>query len=409
MSNTARRAAAEYEAETVFGEDVTTFATHRLPLIEPPNIDALTHEKFDSQRVTQHMNGGELWIVGPQGGQFKTKMYLTGHGATLVGSPSVDAIETFLGLVFGIAPDLSAAASTTCTGGTAAAPVTAASGTLDPGGLCRIGVLGDGRGNGQYYGIATHVGTALTLVGAMDAAPQAGDVIYPVVQLYGPEDVTNSAVTGVRFRFLSANLRYEMHGCWPMAVAFAGLNPGEVPTLEVTWGVSWFRYTTATFPSAVTSNVYQPASIGAGSLNVQDYGTTTRNKRTYRSLALEYQLNVEPLPGPGGANIYQRYVGARRKPSMIKLTVTEDADAATVTPVLPGYGTASAFKHIEWTGSVTDSSAIGFRIPRASVANIPIQKSENDLNRLTIEYVANSNALVTTNERTLAAFILGNG
>ena len=402
-------AALEYEAETTFGEDVTTFATHRIPIQKPPDIGQIFHEKVDANRVIQYRNDRTQWITGVMGGSVKIRLWVTGHGATMVGSPTVDAIETFLALVLGGnsgAGDLSASASTTFTGGTAAVPTTTASGTFDAGGLCRAGVLGDGRGNGQFYAITTHTGTSLTLVGALDAAPNSGDVLFPVVQLYEPEAPTTTAVTGIRMRFLSGNLGYELHGCYPTACEWGGLNPGEVPWVEITYGVSWWRYTTATFPSTVTSNIYQPAPIAAGSLNVQDVGTTTRNKRTYRNLSLKHQLNVVPLPGPGGASIYQRYVGARRLPTTVEVSWTEDADTATLTPVLPGYGTATTFKHIEWTGSVTDGSAFGWKMPRAAITNVPIQKDDGGINRLMITAEA-AVSTVTTNDRTLAAIVFG--
>ena len=48
------------------------------------------------------------------------------------------------------------------------------------------------------------------------------------------------------------------------------------------------------------------------------------------------------LGGPGGVNSYQSTVGAKRVPSKIKVGWTEDADAATATPVLDGYWSATA-------------------------------------------------------------------
>jgi hypothetical protein len=409
VSNPSALGAICWEAEAAWGEDVTTFATDRVAVIGAVDASGLTHDKLAPDRVVQYLNDGTSYINGVMGGSFKTKVYLTGHGSTMVGSPTIGAHENFLALVFGSAAALSATASTTLTGGTAAVPTTTASATFSAGGLCRIGTLGDAKGDGQFYAVTTHLTTSLTLRGAMRAAPVATNVLYPVVQIFGPESPTATAVTGTRFLLQTANLQYECHGCFPMSVAIAGLNAGEVPTAEITWGVSWWRYSTATFPSAVTSTAvaFNPGAVAAGSLNVQDVGTTTRNERLLcRSVSLEYTLGIEVLKGPGGINQYQAIIGARRTPNTIMLTVTEEADAATTSPVLPGYGIGTTFKHIEYTASTADGSAFGFAMPRACVTNIATQKADQNLNRLTTSYRAHTSA-VTTSNLTLAALVLG--
>lgn len=407
MSNASVLGAICWEAESSWAEDSTSFATDRVAVLDAVDTSGLTHDVLEPNRVVQYMNDGTPYIEGVKGGTFKTKVYWTGHGSTLVGSPSVGAHETFLALALGSTADLSASASTTLTGGTAAVPTTTASGTFDAGGLCRVGALGDGDGDGQFYAITTHVTTSLTLRGALNGAPVNGAVLYPVVQIYGPESPTGGAVTGTRFLLQTANLQYECHGCFPTSMTITGLNPGEVPIIEITWQVSWWRYSTATFPTTTASvaGSFNPAAIAAGSLNVQDVGTTTRNTRTYRDLSLEITLGVVPLMGPGGVNANQVVVGARRIPNKIMLTYTEDADAATTTPVLPLYALGT-FKHVEWTGSTADGSAVGFAMPRACVTNRPQQKQDGNLNRLTIALRAHTST-VTTNNLTLAAIVLG--
>ena len=407
MSNAAALGAICYEAESAWGEDVTTFATQRLNVIGPVDLTAIVHDKIAPDRLVQYQNDGTQFITTTQGGTFKTKLYWTGHGSTMVGSPTVDAAETFMALAFGMAVNISATASTTLTGGTAAVPTTTASGTFDAGGLCRVGTLGDGRGNGQFYAITTHTTTSLTLRGALAGSPSNGDVLYPVFQIHGPENPTTTSVTSVRFLAQTANLQYELHGCFPQEIVLAGFNPGEVPTIEITWGVSWWRYSTATFPSAATqTGPFQPAAIAAGSLNVQVVGTTTRSTRSYRNLTLTHKLNVVPLMGPGGVSANQKIVGARRTPCQIELSWTEDADAATTSPVLPGFGTGTSFYHIEFTGSTADGSAFGFACPRVCFTNIPIQRADDTINRLTISARAYTST-VTTNDLTLAAIVYG--
>jgi hypothetical protein len=76
---------------------------------------------LDSGRVVQRMQEQTPTILGPQEGSFKMKFWLSPVTAsTTAGSPTLDAIETFLGYMLGNSTGvaeknatLSAAASTT--------------------------------------------------------------------------------------------------------------------------------------------------------------------------------------------------------------------------------------------------------------------------------------------------------
>jgi hypothetical protein len=406
MSNSAVLGALEYEAETVFGEDVVTFATLQLPVLDAIDVSGLVHEKQEAANVVAYRNDGNPFIKMTQNGSsFKTKLYLCGNGSTMVGSPTISPIATFLGRVFGNAV-LSATASTPLTGGTSTVPITTASATFSAGGLCRIGTLADLKGGGQMYPIASHLATNLTVLSALIGTPAAADVLYPVAMVYGNELATAGTVGSVRFRALGGNLSYEMHGCYPTAVSITGVNTGQVPTIEITWGVAWWRYTTTTLPSSAPTSQTAPAPIAAGSLCVNVVGTTTRNPRIYRDLTIEYAMNVAPLMGPGGVNAYQSVVGARRLPDTCTLSWTEDADTVTLTPVLPGYGTGTSEYYFMYTGSATDGSAFGFFCPRIHIANIPTQVNDGGINRLKISAKARTGPTKTT-ELTSSFFRMG--
>ena len=268
MSNPGALGAAVYSPESSpanFGEDVTTFNTLRVPIIKPIDVSKLQHPKIDPKRVVQYRNDNTQFILGPMGGSFDTTIYLPGHGSTTAGATTLGLTETFLGYVLGNVA-VSAAAGTTLTGGTATVPITTASGTFTPGALCRIGSINDARGNGQFAAIATHVTTNLTLLTAIDGAPNNGDVLYSAVNFYPSENPTTTQITGLRFLLLTANLCYEVHGCYPMSWTLSGFNPGEIPTCTITWGVSWWRYSTVTFPSVVATEQFQPAPTAGGSM-----------------------------------------------------------------------------------------------------------------------------------------------
>lgn len=400
MSNPSALGAICYEAESAFGEDITTFATLRIPTVGPPDISGLKQDKIDSQRTVQYRNDGTAWILGVKGGTVKTKIYLTGHGSTTSGATTLGGVETLLGKVFGNAA-ASAASGTTLTGGTATIPLTTASATFSAGSLCAIGSANDARGNGQAAAIATHITTSLTLLTAIDGTPNAADVLYSAVNIYPSE--TGYTVNSIRLLFQTANLQYELHGCYPTEAVFAGLNPGEIPTLEITWTVAWHRYSTATFPSAVATETFQPSPVAAGSLFVNDVGTATRAKRTCRSFTLSYKLGMEMLPGPGSPDANAVCIGARRTPDDIRISWTEDADAATTTPVLPGFATATTKKHVLYTLNPTIGARVAFYFPQVTVTAVPFQMADRNINRLKFDGECNTGP-TTTNDLTASAF-----
>ena len=407
MSNPGALGSITYESEASFGVDTTTFATLRLPITAPVDCSGLVQNKVDSQRVVQYRNDGTQWVLGTMGGSFKTKFYLPGHGSTTSGATTATALETLLGYVFGNVA-VSASAGTTFTGGTATAPTTTASGTFSAGSVCFTGALADARGGGQAAAVSTHATTTLNLLTAMGGSPTNGDVLYSATMIYPSEAPTSTTVTSLRFLLQTANLMYECHGCFPTAVSISGLNAGELPTIEITWAVAWWRYSTSTFPSAVATDTSNPSPVAAGSLFVQDNGTATRATRTFRSFTIDYTLGMETLRGPGGTNQFQDIVGCRRTVDKIKVTWSEDADAATTSPVLPGYGTGTTFKHILYTSATAAGARIAIYLPRVCVTNVAIQKIDQNLNRLTAEGMAYTST-VTTSDLTLSAFRLAMG
>lgn len=407
MSNPSALGSVTYETEATWGVDTTTFTTLRLPIISPVDCSGLTHNKVDSGRVVQYRNDGTQWILATQGGSFKTKMYLPGHGSTTSGATTITSLETLLGIVFGNAA-VSAAAGTTFTGGTATVPLTTSSGTYSAGSIGFAGALGDARGGGQAFVVGTHVTTSLTLLTALGGSPSAADVCYSATTIYPSEAPTSTTVTSCRFLLQTANLMYECHGCWPTAVSISGLNPGELPTIEITWGVAWWRYSTSTFPNTTATDTSNPSAVAAGSLFVNDVGTATRATRTFRNFQIDYTLGMEVLRGPGGVNQYQDIVGCRRTPDSIKVSWTEDADAATTSPVLPGYGTATTAKHILYSSATAAGARIAIYLPKVNVSNVAIQKIDGNLNRLSCEGMANTGS-TTTSDLTLSAFRLGMG
>jgi len=404
VSQTSKRGKVVYEAESSFGEDVTTFGTYAPQLTGKVDCSGLKHDKIDSDKVVTRRQDGSQWILGTQGGSFKIKMSLPGHGSSTAGAGlALSARETLLGRVLGNVA-LSAAAGTTYTGGTATVPTTTASGTFSAGSLVASGVLGDGRGNGQIHAIATHVGASMTLLTGLGAAPSNGDLARAPAVLYPSENFGSTTIGGNRFLLQTVNLQYECHGCVCTGWEITGQNDGEVLHVETTWEVAWWRYSTSTYPSSTAGDTFVPAANAAGSLFVADVGTATRagNTHTCRDFKLAWKLGVQLLYGPGGVNQYQKLIGAVRTVDEIKVSWTEDADSATTTPVLPGYGTSTTFKHLLRTWNTTDGKQMAFYAPNFCVTNVPVQFDDNGINRLRVEGMCYTGT-TTTNDLTMSA------
>lgn len=404
MSNPSSLMEINYEAESSFGENIDTVATYKLHLREPVDCGAMEQKKIASGTVSSYRGEMGDWILGTFEPTFKTKLALPGHGSTTAGAVTITALETLLGLVFGNAA--TSATGSTLTGGTANAPATTDSGTLDPGDLCFIGALGDGDGEGQCYPIATHNATTLTLLVDMQGAPANGAVRYGGTTIYPHSSATSTAYTGVRMAVATANTQYLLHGCFPTAVAISGLNPGEVPMIDITWTAAWYEYTNVTFPSAVSSDTFNPAATAAGSLVVNTVGTSTNSsstRRIYRDMSLEIDLGTVVCRGPGGYNAYQDIVSASRGQDSCKLSWSEYAEATTTTPELPGFGTGTNRKHAMLTLSTTDGSRVAMYFPSLRVTNVPKQISIGGLNGYRIECMAGVGP-TTTSALTLSKY-----
>lgn len=402
MANPAFASAIEIEAETNFGENVTTFATYRIPVLGPVDCSGLKKAKIANARATQYRNSGSKFIEGPYSGSFTTRVHLFGHGSSTAGATTVSAHETWLGNVLGGTPAASAASGTTFTGGTATIPTTTASGTFTPGAIGFAGALGDGRGNGQAFVVGSHTTTNLTLLNALDAAPTNGDACRSAVMLFPNESATLTTVQSYRMRLLTSSLRYECHGVFPTGFVVGGLNAGETPYAEITWSVAWFVESVGgSFPSAVATNTANPSVIAGGSLVIEAVGTTTRTKYSARNFSIDYSQGMRTDRGPGGVVADQDIVGCRRMTDAVKVTVTIDAPAATATPGLKTLFQGGPY-HALWTGSTTNGSAIAAYFPNLEPCDeYTVQRIDADTNRMTISFMAYTGA-TTTSELTMS-------
>lgn len=391
MSRSSELGAVAYEVESTWGESVNTY-TKRMPTLERVDVSGLTQAMVESGRITEYKQGGTKQIPGVQGGSFKLKLHLYGHGSATDGAVTIDDVAEYLGNVFNIGAVKSADNGTTATGGTANAPTTTASGTFESGALCRIGSLGDSRGDGQAYAIASHTTTTLTLLTNCAGAPNNADVIYSGDMIYSAEmPDTSEQVQSWRFILQTANLQYSCHGCFPMSVSFSGLNAGEIPTIDIKMGVSWFTARNATFPNAVALPTFNPAPCAGGSVFFNTVGTATRSTLTVRDFKLDYTLGVKPLLSPNSSNAYQNIVGAVRTRDQIKVSFAIDAGNASTTPTYDAMWLANDAKHLLYTLNSANGKSVAMYFPNLLwTGNRPTQVDLDSVNRVQCEFMAHA-------------------
>jgi hypothetical protein len=419
MSYTDALCALEYEQESSWGENVSTFATHRIPLTKPIDVGSLMQEGMDPGRNVSQLQGGTTWFPGVKDGTFTTTHWLHGHGGATSGAVTIDPLETFHGFAWGnpslaeanAAPTRSAASGTTvAAGSTTTAVNTVASGTIARGSLVRIGTSGlsaDARGGGQFYQVNNHTVTVLTTRNALIAAPNAADVVHVATNLYLPESVGNSQIKSWRGRVLTpANQRYILRGMYPKAIKLDGLAGGQFATIGYDWGVTSFVETSGgAWPSAVTRNDYNPAPNAGGSFIMGTVGSTVRTAYNVRDFSLNIDLGVTPLGGHAAVDPYSKYVSAVRTTSKVTGSVTIDAEA-TGTNTFAGYFDASTSFWIVASLATVPGAALGIALQNCKLTRRPVQVSRNGILSFTLDFCAYAGSDTTT-DLSQAALVIG--
>ena len=354
----------ETDSDAGFNANTAISATARLPLITPIDWTSLTQEKVPTNHVAQYRGEGFPHANGLKRGRPVIDFWMTGHGSTTNVDTSLTNTETLLGTLLGNAATAGDAA-TTLTGGTVTVPTTTASGTFSAGGMTRLGALGDGDGEGQFYAISTHSALNLTLLNDMAGAPANGAVMYAPTLIYPHSAPTSTRIRGVRGRGISSNLAYTMYGIHAESITLTGFNTGQhlQASVQLDTG-NWDSVGSVTFPSTATGDTVNPEPNCGGSFHIQDVGTTTRNTLPVVDLSITINLNHRARTGYGSAWQYNDKIGAyRAHDPAAPPAIIEFAIAATDQTATPDFDAAwlanSTRKIIVITLNTADGSALG--------------------------------------------------
>ncbi len=393
MSNASVLGAVLYADEASFGDSSVTTFDERLPVIQEVDVSGLEWSKQDLAVAMQYQNDGVQDVRMPKGGSFTISLHLTGHGSATTGSITANQLETFLGRVIGNV-DVTQDGTTLNGAGTDEDTFTATSGAgiLD-GGLIRIGALGDGDGEGQFYAVTSETTNTVELATAMAGTGADSAVVYAPALIYPNEGPTATTLTSMRFQFLTANGHYNAWGCYPTSVSFTGMGPGELPRVDVTMACATWNKTSGTFPTATSADRYAPAPVAAGSLFRQTKGTTTRSTLSIREFNLNIDFQTVPLLGHGATDAHQVVVGARRIKCQASFDMVVDKEATGTETAFDRWNTAAnsaSFEHVLYTMSAgADGMCVGIYFPKVKMVDrAPIQTSIDGLNRERLMYRA---------------------
>ncbi len=408
---TAARWALEYNAESSAANwcEASTTYNSRLAVLGDYDFSGLTQAKDEPERATQYAQEGTMPIRSVKGGSFSFDIWVPGHGtATTSGTPTAEEHETVLGAMLGAA--VAGGAATTASAGTTTITTAAASG-LTAGQIFWGGTKGDGRMDAQAGVVSTHSSNTLTSLVEMPAAASGTDAIASAVMIHLNETISSLTVPNYRMRGLTADQQYAMRGMWPSSLSLSGLNPQEKIRASCGWGVSDWDPVSATYPSAVAVDSFNPAPCAGGSLFFQARGTATRQTYQCRSFSVSIDLGITPVPGPGGVGANQVIVGAVRGPAVITATFVVDSESATASPTWPGrWDSDSQFYHLLFNANGAPSGQrVALYMPNCCITERkPVQMNQNGINReqITVRAYMGTD---TTSELTRSAFRIGLG
>lgn len=405
-ANPSRFWQASYELEGAaanWAAATSTFGT-RLQLTGPPTLN-LTRDGIPVSTSQQFAEEGIADVAGVFGGTFSVQLYLTGHGSATVGALTASDIFTLLLNFFGAGE--ATGVGDTVSAVTDATQFATAAGVFTDRSIIRVGDLGDGRAEGQT--VVTDAGATTTLLTAMPAAPNVGDQVYAMLQVFCDENPGSlGTVASTRWNLMSANNQWSMHGCFPTTVELAGLGHGEVPVITLTYGVSrWLSKLSDTFPDVTATAAKTASVVNMGSVFLQDVGSTTRQTVQPRTLSFTINQEVQPLMCPGGVVDGQVITGATRVRCNASMAMQLDADAAGTEFWADLYDAKTLQQILVNLGSgdnAADGKYVALLLQNAKmVGPRPTQVDGDGLNRVDVQFEGLTSTNVTA-ARTLASW-----
>jgi len=277
--------------------------------------------------------------------------------------------------------------------------------TVSAGGIIRVGVKGDGRGDGQAVAIfATDAGPApdtITLLTNCPAAPTtSGDVVYACINNY---HVENAALSSYRFLGLysTATHQYLMTGMMLDGLEFTiPIGSNALPKIKWRWKGCYWRALTTSFPDTTAIPYHDCAPVAGGSVFINDFGTATRATITPSQIDLTIDMHLSPIIGPPNTS------GGSRQNVTGYVRSAFDVGVRCRIPASQAYsswwatsGASLTYKHLLFCANPTNKRSVGFYLPRILPSGQdPTQPvAENEQNYVDVFATATESSTTATN------------
>jgi hypothetical protein len=252
-----------------------------------------------------------------------------------------------------------------------------------------VGAKGDGRNDGQWVAVGAPASTNINPLTALAAAPNAADVIYCSRLIHGSQAAgTYETLQSIRLRLQTAQQNYLCHGCFPTAVEFT-MNPGEIPTVKVTYSVAWWESVSGTLPSSTSVDDFTSAPAAGGSMVLQAVGTVTRTTVVARSFSFSVGLNNMAEIGTGGYDEHQLVVGCNRGPTTLGVEMVIDSEAAGTDTYGDLFDVAEysrVNRQMLYSLSVGDGRAVALYCPNMAMIEKPVQMDDGGVLRKRLKF-----------------------
>ena len=347
------------------------------------DISGLKQEVVADRTVQTAPDGKPGDIDARRPGEFNFKVWLEG-GATATTSPGV--LATMLGAAMGGLTSPNAITDAAEATSTATRIKATAHGYLENEGIM-IGVVGDARAAGKVGFIADATGT-----GADDfdvqidypVAPNAADVIKAGHTLF--LDYTDESYFD--FLFIGAHAgtgatddpdSCQMIRCSLSGLEFGGFDEGA-PWVQLTFRCgdwAWVNYASqATFAHTTAASGAGPiGGAEAGSLCLQDAGTTTRNQIAAGGISVAIPITLQPIRDAGYTNGIKGWVKVPNAPG-VGPTIKFTPYFATIVdmPGLYNDMKARTAKQVQWQVGTTAQSVVAFYIQSGTLRAVDPSK-----------------------------------
>lgn len=281
--------------ESAFAENVATYATH-FQVLSAPRI-TFAHERIRDPALRSRSSAEGMSHMGPRAATIEFTIYAPTHF-----NPTTGALTSTWShklLADGLGGNNTSQVGGTVNTPTSATQFTVTGATAVAGGVIRVGAKGDGRADGQP-GVVNNAAT-VTLLNALPAQPNGGDVIYAAMMAYHDESLASSLTTK---RFLvghtTIGCQYHFRGCQLAGATWSEVL-GSMPTLTLTYQCAYYVEATFAIPSSTAIEQHDCAPVEGGSMFINDFGTTTRATIEPAEVSLSLELGLAAKNSASGA------------------------------------------------------------------------------------------------------------